>query len=80
VIDDSAPPDRVREQIEADARTVAYLDAEQNARVIARVRELAWKWDSATSLTTGQPNTVAKAFASELFCALAIHKTDSGDA
>lgn len=78
MIDDSAPPDRVREQIEADARSVAYLDAEQNARVIARVRELAFKWDSATSLTTGQPNITAKAFASELFGALAIHKSDGG--
>lgn len=78
--DNTTPPDRVREQIEADARNVAHLDAEQNARVVARVRKLAFQWDSATSSLTGEPSIVAKAFASELFGALAIHKSDCGDA
>lgn len=72
-------PDRVRHQIESEAKIVAHMDAEQNARIVERVRNLAYKWDNTKQLSDGSSSIVAKAFAAELFIALAVHKSDGGD-
>lgn len=69
-----ADTERYAEWLQEGGPRDLLQEVEHLQNVVQRVRDLAARLDSATSLGDGSPNVVAQAFAREIYIALAVHR------